>query len=273
MEYLESLLETLRHALDEIPHRTLAIGGIVLLILALLSSLMVFHRTSPPPAQPFSIVVLTRPRSEAAALRAAAQRASTARHCVEIAIETANAQRPVARGVPEIPLHKMLCTDQNGSVFVLAIATFTTKRQAFSVIGSGNLADYDAATLFRTIEQAARSTRPSDSRTPTSEKERTYSANGTTMTIQNLSTAECTETVKAGSEENAALLMIANQSSRSIDIDQVDTNGERARYASIPPALSLSISTFANQPWILSVNSSCLTVLIARTGTGKITLR
>jgi hypothetical protein len=67
--------------------------------------------------------------------------------------------------------------------------------------------------------------------------------------------------------------MIANQTSRSIDVDQVNANGDRARYASIPPALSLSISTYETQPWVLSVNSSCLTVLIARTGTGTITLR
>jgi len=270
MKDLASLLEPLRRALDEIPHRTLAIGGIVLLILALLSSLMVFHGTSLPSARPFNIVLRMRPRSEAAALRAAAQRTSTARHCVEIAVETASGQQPLARWVRKIPLHKLLCTDPNGSVSVLAIATFTTKHQAFSVIGSGNLADYDAATLFRRIEEAAG---PAESRTPTPEKERTYSASGTTMTIANLSTAECTETVKTESEENTALLMIVNQSSRSIDVDQVDANGDRARYASIPPALSLSISTYATQPWILSENSTCLTILIARTGTGKIVLR
>jgi hypothetical protein len=273
MKDLASKLETLRRASGEISHRALAIGGIVLLVLAFLSSLIVFHGTDKPSAQPFNIVVLARPRSEAAALRAAAGRTSIARHCVEIAVETTKARQPVPRGVREIPLHKLLCTDPNGSVSVLAIATFTTKRQALSVIGSGNLADYDAATLFRTIEAAARGARPSVSQTSAPEQEKISSANGTTMTIKNLSTSDCPGAVKAGSEQKAALLKIANQSSRSIDVDQVDANGDRARYASIPPALSLSISTFVTQPWILSVNSICLTVVIARPGTGNITLR
>jgi len=101
---------------------------------------------------------------------------------------------------------------------------------------------------------------------------KTYSLNGSTITVKNVTIDDCTDTtLHAIRDQTSTYIMISNQSSREIDVDEVDDQGSHSRYANIPPTQSLKIPTFATHPWVFSGGfSSCITAVTARAAHGLV---
>jgi hypothetical protein len=293
MKFPANIFESMRAALGGVPRRTLALAGIVLVILALLSSLVVIRARSttstavdaattpdatvaPQPAQAFSVDVRVRPRAEQAVLATWLHRETLAHNCTQIGLETMRvAQR-------EMPIQKYLCTQTDGSSSVLSYASFVARGKSVALMGTGPLGSYNAKMMsdavftafspsHRKTAHSAPKALPPPSKTASN---RNYSVNGFNFSIAHVRPIECSESdAKPKNDDTASTLMITNQSSKPIGLDQVNLKGDHTNYASIPPGLSLKAVGYATQPWIVNSGGSCLTVVILDKTPGTLVIK